>query len=695
MISQELKEAVERIRDKSEPIVVIGATQSGKSTAIRTLAESEIVQDLLKIRESWGKGTTCNFNILATDYDSIPDDKLIINVKLNKMTIAKLSDDNKFIGGILYSAIKEYCKNDTMTIEDYEEKLKKEISSSLKNAANDTLAYKIKSIGNSTSNYKIIIKEIKKYIFYILSEVFNIDDIENIYIEVSSKWSKKNKRKAFIEQMSKICIKEINEFWKFIQDYINKDIEYFKSQLKNYGALYDEETNEFVVALGEKSLEEDFVELLLGSEYNSKEYLFSNVSLIFRINSNLLKDIKKEDLDKLTVAEHQKKEIHCIRFIDTKGLFHASGVEVYEEAERINDILSNYHSDKMIILINSNTTSTDKDSYSAILQALEKVNRTVDVYILYTHLDDYIRSYIKTLKRKKREKENWKTLCEWALEELKKSSKDFCQAIHQISTSKKPKLIEINGAFDPEYIKEEDVAKYLKDKELTYKKALKSIIAMIISKADKKYRINASNISNLSNIFLPETEKDKKRKIDALYNNMIACKGLKLYASTVRACIKKWRENGQEHYSTVFDNDFGYKNIETIFVREIRNYAMNLLPYFSQKIELNIGDIVIGGHIEKENFIKDINNFMKFTQHFGREVSKLIGQNAYHEEFERENDYAYYYYYERFERMVEYVNKRYFRGPVISLGEELESCLYEVYEQCILDFVNEQCIVIY
>lgn len=71
-------------------------------------------------------------------------------------------------------------------------------------------------------------------------------------------------------------------------------------------------------------------------------------TLIFRGQETLF---KQDTSDQFTVAEVDGKDIKCIHLVDTKGLFHSDGAKASTEAERIVDILSQYHISTLICIL--------------------------------------------------------------------------------------------------------------------------------------------------------------------------------------------------------------------------------------------------------------------------------------------------------------------------------------------------------
>lgn len=185
---------------------------------------------------------------------------------------------------------------------------------------------------------------------------FDISQVMIIYNEMLAKTSKKGQKgvRIFIELLSSNeSFREIvAEFWELVVGFINQEVEEFRSNLESNGAVIEikpEGGYKFTALLGENDIESEIAELLLKSEEGSKEYLLSNVSLIYR-GADYIFDVGNKDI--LTVAEIGNTKIHCIRIIDTQGLFHSTGVKAKDESERIIDLLSEFHSTKLLLVVN-------------------------------------------------------------------------------------------------------------------------------------------------------------------------------------------------------------------------------------------------------------------------------------------------------------------------------------------------------
>lgn len=680
---EEIKKALVMVEGKGDPMVVAGTTESGKSTAMDALAKNEDVQELLSIREASGKGSTSEVSIIATDYSAIPEDKLIMTAKLCLKTIADCSDDNELLGNIIYAAAKDYSKNPDIDI--YKTKMSKALTNALEHPANESLAYKIKGMKDDDFNA----------LMDILME-FSIDNVMSIYNEMLAKNPKKGQKgvRIFIELLSdrESFSDVIQSYWNFIVELINRDVSNLKVELENSGAsveILDDGTSKFVAVLGSEDIDSKIIEILLKSEGGSKEYLFSDISLIFR-GADYLFNVNNINL--LMVSEYEEEQIHCIRFIDTQGLFHATGVKTKDESERIIDILSEYHSNKLVLVVNSFVTDTVKDGYEAVRMMLQEANRDIEVYILYTHWDEYLKSYSQqstTTSRFSRGTANidWQQKYNEALNDQGLLSDIFHRCIVSNTSRKKPVIIGFYRAAilsDPESKMEDELEKH----NIIYPAALHKLIEDVLKEEAKRGPKNRV-LEGIEDCFSIDPSQFGKQNINALYENMVVeCKDLKLYAATVRACTRKWCGSGTVHKSDVAVNDYGFKNIETCFVREIRNYAMTCID----KLDINVSAYIPEAS-NVERFTEDLKSYLTTNQNVGREVAKLIGNEAYKNGFVKETGFRYQY--DRFTDMIQYVQDNYFMAKSIPFTVAFEKCLSAAIKGCISDFVDAKCVVVY
>ena len=680
---KEIKEAIVQVENKGEANVLTGTTECGKSSVISSMAENEDVQKLLSERESSGKGSTKSAVITVTDLEAIPKDRLIMTAKMKFNRISDCSDDNDCIGKIIYSAAKEYSKNHDEKL--YYSKMSKVLKLALKQPANESLEYRLKNASeNDIEDLLSIMKG------------FSPAKITPIYNEAQAQKTKKGQQvvKKFTELMSekKSLSPFIKQFWEYVVDFINNDMKNLKQRLIDSGVSVEdlsEEECRFTAIMGKEDIGTQLTKDLLKSEDCSKEYLFSDIQLIFRGNKDLF-DVKYSEY--LTVAELNGVNVHCIRFIDTQGLFHATNVTAKDESERIIDILSEWHSNKLILVVNSFITDTVKDGYAATKILLQEANRDLQVYILYTHWDEYLKSYSQqniTGKFTRATKPiDWADKYNRAIEAQNNVTNMFNESIGSNTNKKKPIII---GTYKAAILSDPDskMENLLFEKGILYPEALNNILNDMLSE-DVKNGNKHKVFENINKCFTIDTTLYSKQNIKDLYENLVVeCKKpLKLYASTVRACIRKWCNMGNSHKSNVAINENGFHNIETRFVREIRNYSMNCLS----KVNFDAKNSLVPSE-DYDKFMADMKAYLTLDQNVGREVAKIIGEEAYENGFTLQKEIVYQYI--RFVDMLEYTQDNYFSASNIDFTEKFRECLKKAIEKCINDFVDCKCIVVY
>ena len=679
--TEKILDAIKKVEGKGEPIISVGTTGSGKSALDEACAMHEATQHLLSLRVSSGKGSTATSSIIATDYKEIPEDKLIVTASLIFKTAAEFSDDNELLGNIIYEAAKNFSKNHDEN--QYKAKLKTVFNSSLQQPANDSLAYKIKDLNDNK----------KTELVNILSS-FPVQDVMNIFNEASSRNTKKGQKgsQIFTELLSsKDSFKEaIQNFWSFIEQFLKQELDALKNELDASGAYIEKIQNEnyrFIAILGEEDYDNPLVSKLLRSENGSKEYLLSDISLIFR-GANYVFDFPDKDF--LTVSEIDDTKIRCVRIIDTQGLFHTTGVKVKDESERIIDLLTEFHTNRLILVVNSFINDTVKNGYEAICTMLQEVNRDIDIYFFFTHWDEYLKNFgaqsSSGSRFSRRSEIDWKEKFLVAVSEQNDIENLFRNAIKSNTSKRTPQIIGCYRAaiLSDSTNKMEDI---LEENGICYPSALKALFSDLVrNEAQRGHRFRV--ISSVDDCVDIDSSKLSAQNISALYENLLDCKDLKLYASTVRACVRKWTESGTIHNSFVAANEYGFQNIKTIFVQEIRNYSHQFLKSLSFDVSLLLSDST-----DEHAFIEEMMAYFSANQKFGREVAKLIGKYAYEQGFCKDKTFKYQY--ARFTDMLQYAQDSYFMAKYIPCTETFKFCILEAAKKCVRNFVDSRCVVVY
>ncbi|GKU76639.1 hypothetical protein [Paenibacillus sp. L3-i20] len=682
MVEMNVKKAVMAVKGKGNPIVFTGTTKSGKTTGMSACAKNEGVQEFLSLREANGKGGTSEVELIATDCIAIPEDSLIVSAKLGLQKISDCSDDNELLGSILYSAAKDFSKQQDP--EGFKNKIQKTLQNTLQHPSNDSLGYKIKGITEQHINR----------VLELLNQ-FPIDEVMNVYNEMIAKTPKKGQQgiRIFIELISsKPSFSYLIEaFWNLIVEIINQDVKELRDDLVQSGADFEADGEDFIIVLNQSNKDNKLVKTLLQSEDGSKEYLISEFSLIFRGAEGLYQGSNRH---LLTVVEYNGQNIRCLRLIDTQGLFHATGVKSKEESERIIDMLSQYHSNKLVIVINSHITDTVKDGYEAIRMMLQETNREIEIYLLYTHWDEYLKTYSQQRRGagkfdRGQETVDWEQKFKTALADQEEMIEMLRASLELNQAKKKPKLMGVYRAAiltDPDN-KMED---FLEAKDFVYPEALNRLLNDLLNE-QAKHGSKPKVTEGIERCIQVDLSQVSKSNISSLYNNLVVdCKGLKLYASTVRACIRKWCKSGTKHKSNVVvPNDYGYAHIETEFVQEIRNYTLNMLKNRFQIDAISY----IPDETDREKFREELTRYLFNSQEVGREVAELIGKEAHTNGFEKNKGFAYQY--DRFKDMLQHTQDQYFNNPIIDPTPAFDSILNRALQNCVRQYVDANCIMVF
>lgn len=682
-----IQAALERVEGKGIPVLETGTTGSGKSTVISECFANPDVQDLHSMREACGKGSTAPVQITITDDPQIPEDTLIYSADLIPKTKADFGDDNEFLGGLLYAGCKDYAKRPNAEV--FAQKVGLALKANLSNPSNESLAYKF-------SNFS----EEKRGTLLQCVLQFPPEELLRIFDEAHARHPKKGQGvvRVFIELLNAnpALSSQREAFWDVVMDMLNQDMHQLRDELVAAGASIEHQENgscHFVALLGMEDFDSPIAAKLLKSEDVSQEYLLSNISLVGR-GADFVFDIKNSDL--LTVAEYQETSIHCLRLIDTQGLFHAVGVSAKEEAERIIDLLSTYHSDQLLLIMNAYVSDTVKNGYTAVCTMLQEANRDVAIYVMYTHWDEYLSNHQKTKlagtgsRHRGRKTIDWDAEYAEALKKQEGMTARLRESIQMNDSKHKPSII---GVYHAALLTDahSEMEGVLKAHQVTYNVAICRFIDRFLEQqatSSSRYRVQVGMESGT--VFCLNGLPPKK--IPALYNNLVGeCKGKRLFASTVRACLRKWRNCGDIHKSYVLQpNANGFQNIETEFVREIRNYALSFLN--PSCIQFHVKDYLLNQN-ECADFEADLIAYLKANQALGRQVARNIGDEAYEHGFQKQSGFAYQY--DRFQDMLQYTQDTYFFASSIPLTTLFADQLQKALCQCIMDFVDMYCIVVY
>ncbi len=681
VLSNQVLQAISKLIGKGNPAILTGPTGCGKSTSLGSLTEDEVVQKILQIREAEGKGSTAVTNIMVTNHPDIPEEGVIMKAKITAVGMPDVNDDGDLLGELLYTASTDYKKNPSNEI--FNSKLEKVFEHCLQNPSNDSLAYKLRYVDRTDCD------DLLAYI-----KTVDISSVMAVYEEMIARTPKKGQgQKIFIDILRNNS--ELNGYlegyWQKVIDCINKDAEKLVETLQDAGAkvITDDEGNcIFDIFFGKDDIGTELLNMLLKSEDKSKEYFMSDIYLIYRGKDNIFSG---KNSQYLKVAEENDKSIYCLHLVDTQGLFHSAGVKPREEYERIIDMLASHHSNTLVLVINSNVDNTVKNSYETIRLLLAEATRNIDIFILYTWWDDYMRRSSQNINNshgrfgfKSRTVIDWEEVYQKAMLEQEKLTESFRKVIKLNSSKHKPV---IRGTFCAAFLTDQssEMEQKLYEKGVFYPVAMKCLVDSILLQEvanGPKYRVTeADNCCTLDVTGVNQT-------IKALYRDMVVnCKGLRLYAATVRACVRKWVYVGTEHKSDIAENSYGFRNIRTAFVQDIRNLGAILMN------RIVIDSCCVLDNNMKEQFEQAMENYLK--ENFGREIAMSIGSDSYKKGFTG----AYgLYQYEYFSNMIAYTQNHYFRGEQIVFGDkskELTERINYALAKCVRSFIDSRCIEVY
>lgn len=692
-ISTNTLSIINKIVSKGDPIPVVGTTQSGKSTAMGFMAASDPVRDLLSMREAEGKGSTIETNIVVTNSDQIDKDTLYVQARMVSNHIATCTDDNLFLAKILHFAIRKYDENGDNDA--YIRSIRTEIMNDLADCSNDSLGHKIKSF--SQDGMEELIKSVSE---------FPVDILLGLFVEAKAvceqKYQPKSRAKAerrvFRELLTEKdeLIPYINGFWDCYIKNLDKQAAEVLELLKENGAVVSEE-NGFTIALGEDQFDSLVAKTLLDSESESKEFLFEDMSLIFRGND---KFFEGEASNLLTVTEQDGKNILVIRLIDNMGMFHTEGATSEDELERVVTILSDNHADKLLLVINGHVTDTVKDGNEAIKGFLRKIKRSVGILILFTHWDENLLQEAKNMttanRRSRASGVDWEAALTSANEKQKRLVESFEECLKDNTGKANPYIA---GVFTAAILTGDGSKsdQILESKGIDYDTALLSMVETVLGliKASGS-RIKVKEGMKSACVIVPDNH---TWDVKTLFRNMVVdCKGTeihKYWPASVRAVRDKWRLSAMNHDSDIKENNYNYMNIHSNFVIDMRNLAMNILNN-SDCVQIDVGGYIVG-EVDKESVKADIINYLKDGQAFGKKFAKLIGADSFEKGFKKNDSFCYQY--QRLRDMLQYTQDYYFSSEKVSMsGDESEmllSLLQEALQDVVKEYMDAKCIEVY
>lgn len=154
-----------------------------------------------------------------------------------------------------------------------------------------------------------------------------------------------------------------------------------------------------------------------------------------------------------------------------------------------------------------------------------------------------------------------------------------------------------------------------------------------------------------------------------------------------RECCTDLSNNNYELH--ILQNDYGYENVTTTFVQEIRNYFLSLLKNVSSP---DYAKLLIDPS-QNEKFREDLMKYFTSNQNLGRKAAKLIAEDAFkHGDRHKVNTRCLD---EFFHDMLQFIQENYFPSKDVVCTFKSEECLYKAMDECMHDFINERCMVVY
>lgn len=380
--------------------------------------------------------------------------------------------------------------------------------------------------------------------------------------------------------------------------------------------------------------------------------------------------------------------------MDTQGLFHEQKATTIIEATRVRDMLARYHSNRLIIILDSRISDTSKNSDAAVCRMLGTLSAQCEIYFVYTQWDRLLRGCVQKVytdesksSGRSRKKVNWDATFELQKKLLDERHRAFYTSLASNKNKRQPSIC---GTFYSAILEDEESPSedLLYDKGFTIDNALEKLANQILSKqvlAGPKFRVieeKAGTLIKLNTNGLPV------QSINALYNNLNECKIGRLYASTVRASVSKWRLAGTEHEATVNDNPHNFVAIRTKFVPEIQKYAVTFIPHLLIDVSSFLCDVNDAKNLETK-LLEDL------RKNLGFETAKRIGQDAYDNAFTQPIPFnPFPYQYDRLHHMFDYTQRKYFRSSNISLTAPFQEILEASIDACVQNFIDASCIVV-
>lgn len=211
------------------------------------------------------------------------------------------------------------------------------------------------------------------------------------------------------------------------------------SKFKRYGLKLPTFEPKYMFAFDKDTMKDSAMAEIAHILMNPKERLLEDVTLVFRGRENLF---KADGIDSFTVMEDDGKKVHSIRFIDTQEIFSEDGASSVGEVSRIHGAITSNDSNKIVFVLNADYSSFAVDADNALCKFLEDMDKELDVYLLYTHLDVLLSNlYARTNKYKHGgDKIDWSTIYKIMKESLDNRAERFEDALKFNNLKRKPMI---------------------------------------------------------------------------------------------------------------------------------------------------------------------------------------------------------------------------------------------------------------
>lgn len=646
------------------------------------------MQVLLAMRETNSGGAYDTTRVIITNDHTLPEDKLLVNAKLKKMTRSDCPGGLEFLAKISYAAMNVYVRKKGVFPDNFREAMKSKINQLLLISSPDDRFERM--INNIDVDH--LVNELMKLVCDgspVLGMILTVYD-DSVNEKSQNSAANLNLEDIFVRRFSesKSQFQElINKFWEEVLIYLNNDYEKWKRELAEY--IFDEKASQFVVYLGEEDKDSEFANLILKN--CRKSYLFREITLMFRSKPSWFYKTRTE-----TSMGSPVSPIDSIQFVDARPLFYFDNDNAYSEVDRTLDLFSQYHCDQMVIVIDPTTYGNTTHDDIVCKRLFSRLNRQVIAHIVFTNLDRHLCEFKpKSFSEQSEDGQSqtdWEECCKKScdaqkqiVDSLEYVKSSFGRAAH--NTGDEAVLINVPimaADFDNadnilrNILKEKGIVDYAYATD-----ALLNEIADYITIDLQSFKVlpgikehiyfdfsgcEVKGISNLRNRI--EWEKNRFTKDKWLHSN------------TEDAFFRHWCDHGMM-FTSRSNSDFS-----SFSVKLICELAMQYIDYIKVDAEYVCGD---SGSFKRDlkKDLKEDNNY------FGRIVASIIGKEACDYVLDRfmklhpnagDAEVSY-------EEMMEYITTNYFPSNQFSVNnsEKFKNVMNKALAICVKRFIDLNC----